>query len=378
LKSGLETAKNRLLQALNYLEEEENLYLAFQEFKHVLSSAENAYPKVKEFKDKILCKQLIIYSRLMTSIYDKERGTFIAIPQLSEAKKRNIARSVFIDMKHALQDFCSTEIPLSKFLLGNSEKQKQKNQVVVNSLFKRCLPIIWKYQQIFFGSSKDEIIQYVPEGVDDAAEIVLQGGIRIMVWKERITSDKFEIQWLTDFKFQKHWNGKEVSNSYPIINDETCSSSVFASIRYTHGEMTFDNFKASFENLRKTNGSEINNNSILVTFDAVEDAKYLKLFPEHYNFEFKGHWYDDFIQRISSIKDLMDALKNIPDNVRLYCRDRDGYVILHWLQCNQKFWHNEDVMKLCIDKQNSVLTEGGKMCTPLDRNVEQMVSKLSS
>ena len=57
----METAKNRIYHAMNYPEKEETHPMAYEEFKEVLSLAENAYPKVEEFKDKVFCRQIGIF-----------------------------------------------------------------------------------------------------------------------------------------------------------------------------------------------------------------------------------------------------------------------------------------------------------------------------
>ena len=66
-----------------------------------------------------------------------------------------------------------------------NEKQKKRNQDILDSLLKRCLPVIWNYQDIFLGSDEDEINKFVPEGVDDAAMVTLSSGDQITMWKER-------------------------------------------------------------------------------------------------------------------------------------------------------------------------------------------------
>merc|ERR1712198_176521 len=71
LKEDLDTAMNRLRHALINLKLGEDFHLAYEDLQIVLNSAENAYPKVEEFNDKLLCKQLKIYSQIMTRLYDE-------------------------------------------------------------------------------------------------------------------------------------------------------------------------------------------------------------------------------------------------------------------------------------------------------------------
>ena len=141
----METAKNRIYHAMNYLEKEETHSMAYVEFKEVLSLAEKAYPKVEEFKDKVFCRQIGIFSRLMTSLFDFRSQRIVSLSTLSESKKRIIANAIFHDVNGAIEEFNSIETPLSQTLLGKIKENKQKNQDILNSLLKRCLPVIWNY-----------------------------------------------------------------------------------------------------------------------------------------------------------------------------------------------------------------------------------------
>ena len=145
LKADMETAKNRIYHAMNYLEKEETHPMAYVEFKEVLSLAEKADPKVEEFKDKVFCRQIGIFSRLMTSLFDFRSQRIVSLSTLSESKKRIIANAIFHDVNGAIEEFNSIETPLSQTLLGKSKENKQKNQDILDSLLKSCLPVIWNY-----------------------------------------------------------------------------------------------------------------------------------------------------------------------------------------------------------------------------------------
>ena len=67
---------------------EKYFHLAYEESRLVLTSAENAFPKIEKFKDKVLCKQLQIYSRVMTSIYDVKAQTFARLTGRQKTKHR--------------------------------------------------------------------------------------------------------------------------------------------------------------------------------------------------------------------------------------------------------------------------------------------------
>jgi len=142
LRADMETAKNRIWHGMNYIKREETFPLAFDEFKEVLSLAEKAFPKVEAFEDKVFCKQLAIFTRAMISTYDPKTGQFVALYYLSEDKKRAISDSIFHDVEGVYQQFEAIEIPWSKKLIGKDKKEKEKNQNILDSLLKRCLPVI--------------------------------------------------------------------------------------------------------------------------------------------------------------------------------------------------------------------------------------------
>ena len=146
LMADMETAKHRIGHGMNYIKREETFPMAFDEFKEVLSLAEKAFPKVEAFEDKVLCKQLAIFTRAMISTYDTKTEQFVPICNLSEEKKRAISDSIFHDLESVYQQFKAIEIPWSKKLTGKGKKEKEKNQNVLDSLLKRCLPVIWNYQ----------------------------------------------------------------------------------------------------------------------------------------------------------------------------------------------------------------------------------------
>jgi len=156
----MEAAKNRLWHAKNYLEKEDTHHMAYEEFKEVLSLAEKAYPKVESFKDKIFCKQLGIFSRVMSSTYDVETRKFVPLYILSPDKKHAIAKSVFHDVEVSLQDFKSIEVPWSKAVLGKTKKHEQKNQDILDTLLKSSLSVFWSYQELFIGLDQNNLINF--------------------------------------------------------------------------------------------------------------------------------------------------------------------------------------------------------------------------
>ena len=56
-------------------------------------------------QDKILCKRLAIFSRVIMSTYNEEEKIFVPLGSLSEEKKEVIAKDVHIDVMDAVEDF---------------------------------------------------------------------------------------------------------------------------------------------------------------------------------------------------------------------------------------------------------------------------------
>jgi len=164
---------------------------------------------------------------------------------LSESKKRIIANGVFHDVNSAIQELNCINTPLSKTLLGKSKSHEQKNQDVLDSLLKSCLPVIWNYQDVFLTSNIDDIINYIPEGVNDASTVYLKNGAQIIVWKEKIGSKKFKFQWFPfACNFQKKDFEPALRSQFPVINDESCFSDEKSPIYYKFNNRKFENLSA--------------------------------------------------------------------------------------------------------------------------------------
>ena len=371
LKADLETAKNRLRHAVNYLKLERNYHLAYEEFKLVLTSAENAYPKIEDFEDKVLCKQLQIYSRLMTTIYDVDTRTFTPLSNIPEEEKVNIAESVFIDVEDILKDFHNIKIPLTKSLLGKKADEQQKNQDALDSLLKRCLPAIWHYQPVFSGSYEDAINKYVPEGLNDATTIFLKNGAQILIWKRkrklRCASNidsEFKFQWFPkDFHFQATAIDLSMNYSNPFNDDETIYSNHKHSIEYKFKNGTFKTLKSYLEHSKDSKTENINQTAIVSCSD-FNDLKRLSIFDNSTKMKFEGHWYSDFIEKIKSKEQFVMELKNLPESVRFKMKDNWGDLIVNHLLCYKKEWVDKEVMELVLNEVNS-LEKDQNNCTPL-------------
>ena len=123
LMSDYETANYRLEHAMNYLGNIKMHPEAYDEFKEVLREANDAFPKVEEFSDKVFIQRISIFSRFMTHCYDKERKQFLPLSSLSVEDKQTIANAVFIDLNVVLKEFNSMK--RCSFYKKNLEKKRK-------------------------------------------------------------------------------------------------------------------------------------------------------------------------------------------------------------------------------------------------------------
>jgi len=332
LMADMKTAKDRIWHGMNYLQEEKEPFpwKAFNEFNEVLSLAEKAFHKVETFEDKLFCKQLAIFTRVMNSTYNPETKQFVPLIKLSAAQKRVIADSVFHDVETVIQQFEAIEIPWTKKLSGKGKKEKEKNQNILDSLLKCCLPVIWNFQDVFMGSNEDDINKFVPEGEEDAALVTLRTGVKVWIWKQINSSNKYSFQWYPCFGFQLSDPFKSMNSSqFPIFTGETCSSKSHRSIRYTCNDNTFFNLK---DYLKYLNEDEERykrmlqrnyKSNVIVTRSDYHEIKYLNVFvfDENTTVYFDGDWYSDFIQKMNSKEDLLKSLKEMPQILRFYGKE---------------------------------------------------------
>ena len=358
LKEDLDTAMNRLRHALINLKLGKDFQLAYEDLQIVLNSAENAYPKVEEFNDKMLCKQLKIYSQIMTRLYDEETQTFVALSTLSETKKRNIAGNVFIDIRDILEDFRNIKISWAKSLLGMSSRENTKNQDSFDSLLKRCLPVIWNYLPVFSLADESDINKYVPEGVNDAAKVTLQLMAQVRVWKERDEEDNFTFQWLP-YGLQRRSYQMALKSSFPIISDKSFFSGPslsVSSITYSHNARIFSNLKECLEYDSDSKDTDDNEHNVIVTFSSMDDITQMHVFDEKTELKFSGDWYDDFIENLKSKNDFKNKVQTIPENVRINCKDRSEKLLIHWVLGLRKEWCEPEVIELILNR-NNIFTE---------------------
>jgi len=146
---------------------------------------------------------------------------------------------------------------------------------------------------------------------------------------------------------------------FPIIRSDTCSSNPFKSIRYTYNGKTSHILKNYFKYLKNDNEHEDDKNKIIVSFSDFNDIKYLNVLDENTSFEFDGGWYNDFINRMNSKDSLLNALKAMPQNLRLNGRDKCGSLIIHCLFYKKTEWCEREIMDLTLNENNSLAKDWG-------------------
>ena len=190
MHADFKTAFKRYQNALSFMSNPKLHKKAFKEYKEVVNLAERAYSQVNDFDQKILCKKLALFGHLMTFMYDNEKGkkTFLPLEKLSEDVKGSIATYVRDEISVSIEDYKMANSVLDKGWFSKKKKklEKDKNQNLLDSFLKYGLPLIWHYNKVFCEEPKDsqELLQFIPEGEKDAAQILMTNGQWINVWKD--------------------------------------------------------------------------------------------------------------------------------------------------------------------------------------------------
>merc|ERR1712062_821493 len=170
-----------------------------------MGNATTGYEKVSTFKHKVLCKSVIICSSIMITLYDRSTNTFLTFQTANEELKSYIAENVYDEVKQLIdQDFNTIKIPR---LTWDKKGKKEENQNTLDSLLKPCLPLMWYYIDVFQDYKNisynnehtdidklDEFLNFIPDGQDDAAKIVMENGKFFQIWKEKTYGDRYQLQ----------------------------------------------------------------------------------------------------------------------------------------------------------------------------------------
>ena len=164
----------------------EDFESAFGYLEKVEHDSVRAYSQVKTFQNKVFCKNMTIFSKYMIKCYNKKTKSFDHLSSLLQNKQKALADSVLMDVDLILEEFEKIEDDPNWWQrMVNNAKSKSDEQYVLDGLLKVALPIIWYHNDLF--QVKDyrdkDMLKYIPDGKEDAAEILLEGRWPIRVWK---------------------------------------------------------------------------------------------------------------------------------------------------------------------------------------------------
>ena len=194
----------------------ENYESAYNKHEKVLDCSVRAYSQLKTFGKKVFCKKMTICSKRLLQCYNKDLKTFNDLYSLPLNKQKELYEDVISDVDKILNEFSEVKEPNWYQRKVNKARTKSEEQNVLDGLLKAALPIIWHHHEAFRVKKLNdmEMTKYLPDGKEDAAEILYEGKWPIIVWKN-------DIGWL-DYEFQ---NRSEV--------DEKIRVSTFKSIFFS-------------------------------------------------------------------------------------------------------------------------------------------------
>ena len=224
LDSDIRDAFESLGYAINALKNED-FESAYSELTKVMEYTIQQYSQMKTFKRKVYCKIMTIFSIHMIQCYNKEKKSFDDLLSLPQDKQKSLAETVQSDVDIIFEEFSMVHHP-------------NWWQKYINKLLKVALPIIWHQNELFrvkHYQDKD-LLKYLPDNKEDAAEILLEGKWPIRVWREQMRWLCFEFQYKNSVddgikKTDFHCIASNVYCKYSTINslfystilyDETC------------------------------------------------------------------------------------------------------------------------------------------------------------
>ena len=152
----------------------------------------------------------------MIVTYDEGKGKFVSLGSLKKNDKANFANKIFDRVSDMLSEF--EKLPLKK---GSN----MEGQELLMHMFKLSLPMMWHYKLNRLVISK--FIDFVPEGVENCAELYLKEKTQISIWKYDETPEKssrnrkgmFKLQWCPSFVFEAI-----ASSKYTWMTKRNCAS----------------------------------------------------------------------------------------------------------------------------------------------------------
>ena len=204
------------------------------------------------------------------------------------------------------------------------------------------------------------MLEYIPEGEDDAAIITLEAGVDINVWKERDTSSAgkdFILQWKPNV-------AGDVNDLIQNVSNGTFKAITFKSCSYTTSyEWDGNHFDVLVNHLRflKYSNKQNKTNMILnIQVNKFNDLLKLQFDScdcDSIQIKYNGY-FSDHIQSLTNEE--TKNLVNLPKKVRLFSRDNMGNLIIHKLMFWKKGICNENLIKQFVTKENSNLVNCDK------------------
>ena len=145
---------------------------AFKELDKVLDLAIVAFTKVRKFDDKVKCKWLSIFCRMMILCFEPEEQKFLSLDKVSRENKEMIAELAYNDLAELMEKFESKRVSWSKWLTGTGKKKERE---ALDGLLRATLPVIWQHVKVFSspeswpwdseeGGEESEAMKYIPRG----------------------------------------------------------------------------------------------------------------------------------------------------------------------------------------------------------------------
>ena len=102
------------------------------------------------------------------------------------------------DVRELLDAFQQAQLTKNIFekIQRNKRKlKKQANQDLLDKVLKFSTPIMLHYDEDLQKMEEKDILQYIPEGIDDAAILKLDENLVIKIWKDRKDQNDFDLIW---------------------------------------------------------------------------------------------------------------------------------------------------------------------------------------
>ena len=160
---------------------------AYSELAKVKEYSIRAFSQMKTFRKKVFCKKMTIFSMHMIQCYNNDKKSFDHLLCLPVKKQKDLADRVKSDVDVICKEFEKfKEDPSWWSRKVKKVKSKKEEQDVLDGLLKVALPIIWHQNELFKEKNYQEkaMMKYLPDGKEDAAEILLEGKWPIRVWRE--------------------------------------------------------------------------------------------------------------------------------------------------------------------------------------------------